>query len=144
MVHAGEMEKACNVVSEVVPRFSALTYSVGGLGCFPNQRRPRVLWVGVREQSGKLAALYNGLEQGFAANGFASENRDFHPHLTLGRVRREARQADQRALSEVLARVEHFALGEYHVKEICVFHSDLRPSGAVYTKLLSAPLGEAA
>ncbi len=141
-VDAGKMDIVRHVVQEVVPRFSTFTFSAGGLGCFPNLRRPRVIWVGIRERSGELAALQAGLEQGFSAQGFERENRSFHPHLTLGRIRRGVRQADQRAVGEALGQMEHLSLGEFHVSEVCLFRSDLRPSGAVYTKLLTAPLEE--
>jgi 2'-5' RNA ligase len=139
-----KMEKVHHVIQEVVPQFSVFTFSAGGLGCFPNLKRPRVLWVGIRDRSGELAALHAGLEQGLSAQGFQREKRAFHPHLTLGRMRRGVRQADQRAVGEALGQTEDFSLGEFRVKEVCLFRSDLRPTGAVYTKLLAASLEEEA
>ncbi len=139
-----KMEKVHHVVQDVVPQFSVFTFSAGGLGCFPNLRRPRVIWVGIHEQSGELKALQAGLEQGFSAQGFQREKRVFHPHLTVGRMRRSARQADHRAVGEALGQMEDFSLGEFRVKEVCLFRSDLRPTGAVYTKLLAASLEEEA
>jgi 2'-5' RNA ligase len=139
-VETGEMESVRNVVSEVVPRFSAFTFSVGGLGCFPSFQRPRVIWVGIREQSGTLAALQAALELGLAGHGFRKENRAFHPHLTLGRIRRGVRQEDQRSVGKALERMQRFSLGDVHVKEVSLVRSELKPSGAVYTNLMSVPL----
>jgi len=139
-VETGEMENVRNVVSEVVPRFSAFTFSASGLGCFPSFQHPRVIWVGIREQSGTLAALQVALEDGFAGQGFRKENRTFHPHLTLGRIRRGVRQDDQRSVGKVLKGMQRFSLGEVHVKEVCLVSSELNPSGAVYTNLLSVAL----
>jgi 2'-5' RNA ligase len=143
-VDASTMETVRHVVQEVVPEFSAFTFSAAGLGCFPNFNRPRVVWVGLHEQAGVLASLQAGLEQAFSDLGFRREKRAFHPHLTLGRIRRGVRSADQRAVGEALSQVEDFSLGEYRVKEVFLFRSDLRSTGAVYTKQLAASLEDEA
>jgi 2'-5' RNA ligase len=139
-VNPTEMQSVHQVILETVPRFSPFSFSVGGFGCFPNIRRPRVIWVGVQERSGEMAALYEELEKAFAARGFEREKRRFHPHLTLGRVRRGVGQAERRVVGEVIGRVEDSSLGHVNVKEICLFRSELKPSGAVYTRLLAAQL----
>jgi 2'-5' RNA ligase len=134
------MEKARQAISETVPHFSPFTFSVEGLGCFPNARRPRVIWVGVHEESGELAALVEALERAFADHGFERENRGFHPHLTLGRVRRGVSKADYHIIRETLARTGRLSLGDVHVREVLLYRSELKPSGAVYTRLLAAKL----
>src|SRR5690606_8650349 len=63
---------------------------LGGIGAFPNVRRPRVVWVGVRDAE-PLLRLHAALEQALAPLGFAPEDRAFQPHVTLGRVRDGAR-----------------------------------------------------
>jgi 2'-5' RNA ligase len=108
---------------------------VGGVGCFPGPRRPRVVWVGVEEASGTLARLQSDLEAGLGALGFAREDREFNPHLTLGRVRREARPVEAAKLGAVLAGWPKEPLGEIEVREVTLFRSELKPSGAVYTQL---------
>lgn len=139
-VNPSDMQSVHQVILETVPRFSPFSFSVGGLGCFPNVRHPRVIWIGVEERSGELAALTEELEQAFAVQGFERENRRFHPHLTLGRIRRGVGQAERRAIGETLDRVEGFTLGDVRVNEVCLFRSELKPSGAVYTRLLTAQL----
>jgi len=139
-VETGELESVRNVLSEVVPRFSSFSFSASGLGCFPSFEGPRVIWVGIREQSGTLAALQAALEDGLAGQGFRKENRTFHPHLTLGRIRRGVRQDDQQSVGKVLKAMQRFSLGKVHVKEISLVRSELKSSGAVYTNLLSVPL----
>jgi 2'-5' RNA ligase len=141
-VAPGKVEIVQRAVSESVPRHPAFSYSANGLGCFPNLKRPRVLWVGIREPTGKLSALQRGIEETFAAYGFEKENRTFHAHLTLGRVRRGTRQADLNHIGDVVGRAGSIALGEFGVQDVCLFRSVLKPSGAVYTCLLAAPLGK--
>jgi 2'-5' RNA ligase len=136
-----EIEKAKRVVEGVAKNHPPFTFEVGKLGCFPNPRRPRVLWVGVHEPSGLLVALHSALESEFEHLGFEREGRSFHPHLTLGRTRRQATKSATRALAEVLQSVEIEVLGQVPGDELRLYRSDLKPSGAVYTVLAAAALG---
>ena len=60
---------------------------LGKFGCFPNPRRPRVLWVGVGGQLERLNALHNSLGELLQPIGWQPERKTFHPHLTIGRVK---------------------------------------------------------
>jgi 2'-5' RNA ligase len=60
---------------------------LNGLGAFPNPRRAAVLWVGVDEGSDELTALAAAVEAVVTGVGFDAEERPFHPHLTLSRIR---------------------------------------------------------
>ncbi|MFQ5615477.1 MAG: RNA 2',3'-cyclic phosphodiesterase, partial [Anaerolineales bacterium] len=77
------------------------TISVGGLGVFPSKRRPRVVWVGV-ETPAEMKSVHRGIEIETARLGYRSENRLFKPHLTLGRVSRNAGPRDVRMISQAL------------------------------------------
>jgi len=116
-------------------------FEVGGLGCFPHSRRPRVVWVGLHEPTGSLADLHRAIEDQVSPLGFPSEKRAFHPHLTLGRVQRWASKSEVRRIGEIVARSALGTLDEMTVERVCYIKSDLRPSGAVYTTLYAATLG---
>lgn len=130
-----------DLLGQVVTGFSPFTIRVKGLGCFPNARRPRVVWVGVHEPSGALAGLRDSLEDGFERLGYRREERAFSPHLTLGRVRRDAAPQEAQAAGEALGHEPVADLGEVHVEAICLIRSDLRPTGAIYTCLAQVSLG---
>jgi 2'-5' RNA ligase len=57
---------------------------VQGLGCFPDDRRPRVIWAGAADESGSLARISEDLERVARTAGFPPEQRPFSAHLTLG------------------------------------------------------------
>jgi 2'-5' RNA ligase len=120
-------------------RHPAFEFSVGGLGAFPSPRRPRVIWVGV-EAPAELAGLQRGVETEMARLGYSPEERSFSPHLTVGRVTRNADPGELRSLSNLLETHKVGFLGVTRVQAIHLFRSDLQPSGAVYTCLYSAPL----
>ncbi len=110
--------------------------SVGGVGAFPDMRRPRVVWVGLAGEVERLAALAGALEDACFELGFKKEGRPFRPHLTLGRVK-------DRLSVEAIKRIEQskdIVLGDMVVDAIELIKSDLQPSGAVYTTLSRFPL----
>lgn len=106
----------------------AFTLRVGQLGCFPNPRRPKVLWVGIEGEVDKLQQLRDTVEAEIAPLGFPTEDRPFNPHLTLARTHR-------RTALEALATHEIGHVGEWHISELSVMRSVLKPTGAEYTAL---------
>jgi 2'-5' RNA ligase len=115
--------------------------SVGQLGAFPSNRRPRVVWVGV-EAPAELSAVQNGVENAMARLGYAREDRPFSPHLTLGRISRNANRQDERLIGDAIESIKLGFLGVARVNEVHLYRSDLHPSGAVYTRLFTAALNE--
>ena len=113
--------------------------SIAGLGAFPNPRHPRVIWIGIKAPK-VLFNLQAHIESETQKLGYASEPRKFSPHLTLGRVSRNASPAEVRALSDALNNIKIGQIDTLHVKSIHLFRSDLKPGGAVYTSLFIAPL----
>jgi 2'-5' RNA ligase len=114
-------------------------FSVGGLGAFPNPRHCRVVWVGI-EAPQELASLQHGIETSMATLGYSREERPFSPHLTLGRVSRNATSKDAHALAAVLESTKIGFLGVVKGDEVNLYKSDLNPTGSVYTRLFSANL----
>ena len=128
-------------MTDVGRRHAPFSLVVEGLGCFPNPKRPRVLWAGVTEDTGGLKALQRDVEKSLVPLGFEPENRAFHPHLTLGRSKRGIRSGDQRRLGEVLAAADVGELGKIQVQSFQLMRSDLHPDGAVYSSLGVFSLG---
>lgn len=120
-------------------RHTAFEFSVGGIGAFPSVRRPRVVWVGV-DAPPALGALQHGVEAEMARLGYEPEGRDFSPHLTLGRVNRNAGPAELRDLSGLLESYRLGLLGTVGVDAVHLYRSDLQPGGSVYTQMFSANL----
>lgn len=108
---------------------------IAGLGRFPKGARPRVLWIGVEEPSGALDALQVQLESLVIEFGFHPEDRPFHPHLTLARVRRQASKQALRDLAEQMDQAQVGRLGRLEVAQLALMRSVLAPSGASYSRL---------
>ncbi|PID39252.1 MAG: RNA 2',3'-cyclic phosphodiesterase [Proteobacteria bacterium] len=116
--------------------------SVGGLGVFPDQRRPRVLWAGVadggEDGAGALMQLAADVEGWLDELGFEPDGRGFHAHVTLGRFKRGATASDA-AGAEFWSEVEA-PEQETRAVEIALYKSELTRSGAEYTALARYPL----
>ena len=135
-----QIKEALAVVARHAP---ACTFTAGGLGCFPNPRRPRVIWVGVQEPTGRLAALQDAIEEVMAPFGYPPERRGFTPHLTLGRVQRRASKSDAARIGEVVAATEVGTLARVPADHFALIRSVLKPTGAEYTTLAEFRLGVA-
>ena len=119
--------------------FTPFDIQVEGLGCYPNSRRARVLWVGLKAPP-QLAALQRAIEAGAGRLGYESEDRNFSPHLTLGRVRQNATAADLQIIRAALEDTRIGYLGGARVDAVHLFKSELRPEGSIYSRLFSATL----
>ena len=112
---------------------------LGGFGAFPNTRRATVIWVGCKSAS-TLQILQRQIEEQTSEIGFPSETRAFHPHLTLGRLRRGAQSSQMSGLTGVLDRLDY--TGEVVLRSVELMQSELTHAGANYTVRESVELSE--
>lgn len=101
-------------------------------GAFPAGGNPRVLWLGLHDASGHLAALQERLETECEREGFARERRPFRPHITIARIRFPNAAARHVAR---LHRETEFAPAVFGVGEFVVMQSQLGAGGSRYTAL---------
>ncbi len=139
-VEAGKLKRLAEDMNRLSGLQAPFSLTVGGLGAFPSARRPRVVWVGIQAPPG-LAELAQQMERMAAKFGIPPEDRPFSPHLTIGRVQQHAAVEDLQVLTEQLFKVKVGEIGIVSVESVCLFRSDLRSSGAIYTVLSRAKLG---
>lgn len=116
---------------------------LAGLGVFPNQRQPRVLWAGVAGDTDALGRLQGLVEDALADLGFSREGRPFRPHLTIGRVRDRVDEADLRRIGKVVSNFPLAGAASWPAAELYLIRSTLTPAGSIYDSIGSAPLGRA-
>jgi RNA 2',3'-cyclic 3'-phosphodiesterase len=106
-----------------------------GLGFFPHERQPRVLWCGV-EASPNLPPLAANIADALVPLGFLYQERKFTPHLTLARFPDpNAVQGIVRAANEL----KSYEFGSAQGTEFHLIESKLKPTGGEYTRLASFP-----
>ena len=133
-VSPGSVSKITKNLEKHAVRRSKFKITVGGLGCFPNWHKPRVVWVGVSEDSGELATLQKEVDLVLEPLGIMHETRPYHAHLTVGRMKSSG------DISESFSKMEIGTIGHVQVDEFCLIRSDLRSDGAVYTNLATFTL----
>ncbi|MEP7212330.1 MAG: RNA 2',3'-cyclic phosphodiesterase [Acidobacteriota bacterium] len=103
----------------------------------PSAFGKRVLSITVDEDTDSLPAINEILESACERVSVPREKRAFKPHLTLARIR------DERGIDALIS--EHAKIQiepvEWEVREIALYESELHPTGSVYSKLKTFPLG---
>ena len=125
-------------IEEPIRNTPPYSIEVKGVGAFPQLRNPRVIWIGLVNGKEILTSFQKQIETQLEKIGFQTENRPFHPHLTLGRMK------SSRGREEMVGRMEKHReeeFGDFQVERVILFKSDLKPSGPVYTLLREMKLG---
>lgn len=130
------IDPLAEAASEKASQTQALSLTLNGTGVFPGPRRPRVAWLGLAGDVGRIIDLQRGLEESAEKFGFAREKRKFSPHLTLGRIR------SSKGIKEFITELDRLDPQplEFMASEVVLFRSELKPTGAIYTPLKKIPL----
>jgi 2'-5' RNA ligase len=134
-----KLEEISAALRPLIARQEPFTFRVEGIGAFPNLHRPRVIWSGLQAPA-DLPALQLIIEQTVKQSGLPVEDREFSPHLTIGRVKKDATLQEIQLVSATLQEIKIGVLGTVHVESVTLFRSDLRPQGSLYTPLYRFPL----
>jgi 2'-5' RNA ligase len=118
-------------LKKVVREFSPFQVSFSEVGGFPNLRRPRVIWVGVKEGKQTVVSLATKIEDELARYGIEKEKREKSPHITIGRVKRPV------VLDSNVVEGLSFEGEPFKVAEIFLIKSQLTPEGPIYTDITS-------
>lgn len=144
LLFLGELDQQYLAALEatVPPRVSSIpcySVSLDKLGCFPNPRRPKVVWAGIGEGRAETMRLHTIITEAITEAGIRvrAEGRGFVPHITLGRIR-ESRQRgwenDSIGLPTSTIRTG------FQVEHVTLMRSDLTASGPIYTPVFQVPL----
>jgi 2'-5' RNA ligase len=136
-VEPDRIEAIVHKAEETIQGIGPFTVEIRGGGGFPSAKNPRVIWIGVENHSGMLKQLQARVEAGMEELGFPQERRGYTPHLTVGRLRSGK---GSNTVGQALDAIRASELGTMEVREIILFRSHLKPTGAEYTRLSSFPL----
>jgi 2'-5' RNA ligase len=131
-VEEEKIEEIKRVLEGIAGGTRHIKIKIGGVGVFPSQKMPRVLWIGIKNEDGSLEGLYKKIDAELSKIGFEKEGRDFKPHLTLGRMRS---QKGREGIIKLLGEFKDKEIGVFTASDMRLIKSDPQPQGAVYTEL---------
>jgi len=135
-------------VDQVVPITAALEEAASsmesfvtcldGVGAFPNFRNPRTVWVGYEEGAREVVELKRRVDSALEPLGFEPDQRRFHPHVTLGRVKQQgdSKEFEKAAASWVLP------FENWITRNMILFQSELTKNGPIYSPLAHIPMSD--
>ena len=133
-------QKVENVLSTLLPLTDynrPFEIRIKHIGAFPNQNRPRVIWLGIEAVPRELFfQLHTWIEDQLEKNGFEKEQRKFSPHLTLARIKFPT---DLNHLWNFITE-NPFHTQNFNVDAVTLMRSILKPSGAEYREIQKYPL----
>ncbi len=131
-----KIERIDGVMKQVASLYQPFEASLDKVGGFPDLRRPNVIWLGIQEKTGQLLALYQAVCKELQQLGFETEHRPFHPHVTLGRVKKHGGD-----LGTVLEKISFkLPTAEKILNHFVLYQSHTLPEGARYEALKTYPL----
>lgn len=136
-INKADTQKVGAAIFKSAADHAPISLAAKGIGAFPGINRPRVLWIDIRGQIDVLIQLQKSLDDQLEKIGFSRENRPFKGHLTLARVKK---QINRTKLINAIKKYGEFEPKSFITDNIILFKSDLKPTGAVYTKLISVSL----
>ena len=139
-ISANKVTDITGVMEQASQEVSPFQLQLTEVGAFPNMRRPRVLWVGIKGEVDKLVSWQQRIDNGLVPLGFAKEARPFAPHLTLARLRENCSPGDRLHFGEMVAGSHVEVDYKFTVTSLNLMRSQLFPAGAVYSRLAEVKL----
>jgi RNA 2',3'-cyclic 3'-phosphodiesterase len=116
-----------------------LSLTPGPFGCFPSNSRPCILWLGFKGATDGLIQLESDIRSATAQFGQPPEDRPFHPHLTLARLKEPTRR-DRDFISELIRKPTPIEVPVWQIHGLELIRGQPGPAGSVYTTLATMPL----
>lgn len=130
-----KVEAIEKVLANTVLNIKAFSIELGGLGVFPDLKRPRVIWIGVSEGRDSLIYIRDVIEEGLYKLNIPKESQSFKSHITLGRIKKF-----ERNIKNILKEIKMDYSGRQEIKSLELMKSTLTPGGPVYEILGSYKL----
>ena len=119
------------LLKELCSDFQSFSFRISGARVFRNMKDPRVIWAGITETE-KLKELNSIILSALREKDIVTEERDFSPHLTLGRIKNIS---DTEILKRSVESFRNKSFQIVNVSEIILYESILRPEGPLYKPL---------
>lgn len=125
------------ILSKISQSYTGFAAELTELGAFPRLQSPRVIWAGMQAGKEKVISIAKELEDNLSKIGIPKEEKDFHPHATLGRIKSPMNRLK---LVEALSSKTKISPLNFQVEKITLFKSTLMPQGPIYEAIVEVSL----
>lgn len=132
-----KIDKITEILNKAGSNFGPAELRTAELGAFPNERHPKVLWLGLDGWTRNLQALVETIETDLLKLHFHKDRQQFIPHITIGRVRGPGKV---KPLMEIFCTLKVRAELTLRLEHITLFASTLTLEGPIYEPLARVPL----
>jgi 2'-5' RNA ligase len=136
---SAQLEALKASVTQACSEVSPIQLAAGGVGFFPSPKKPRVVWAGVRDAGGALAALHQRIHAVGLPFSPADASERFSGHITLGRFK-PGHRGTMQALLERAENLSARNFGDWLANDVEIIRSELTPNGAMHTPVCVCPL----
>lgn len=119
---------------------SPFSLNIQGVGVFPHSRSPRVLWAGLTGSVDRLIDLNEQVQLLLKPLGFPLEEKVFHPHVTLARIKSDWLKVGTALTAGDILESEKI-VSSFRVDRMVLFRSELSSTGPRYEALWTIPFG---
>ncbi len=137
-VDSDRVDEINMAIDEATQGMSPFHLELKDLGVFPNLNKVNIIWVDAKGDLDKLTYLQKQIESNMEQLGFTREDRDFTPHLTIGRVRDYASPDDRKKIGQILSQTAFASAQVITVGSVNLMKSQLTNTGAIYTRLYAS------
>ena len=132
------LKEIIDAVSKITSTIDPFNLKLSGTGCFPNNTKPKTLWLGITGEIQPLKDLIFQIDNSLEKIGFSKEKKIFIPHITIGRIK-----YPQKVTPDITTFLNStYDIIDLDVNRLQFFSSELFSSGAIYSLLKTFPLGE--
>jgi len=133
-IDGAKLERIEHALRDVVIHHKPFEITIQGAGGFPDERQPRVIWIGCQDPEGKLETLARAVQESMRPLGLKPEHREFSAHLTLGRIKMPRPDV---ALTRAIDSLKNSVFGTLRVDSFHLYESQLHPEGSIYKQIAS-------
>ncbi|HSL85812.1 MAG TPA: RNA 2',3'-cyclic phosphodiesterase [Bacteroidales bacterium] len=126
------------LVSEV-EKIPSFPIAIDRLGAFPIIQKPKVIWLGF-DRPKDLNLIFSHIEDCVVSLGYEVDDRPFSPHLTLGRIRRDASNNVIKDISQILMNTKFDFRSVFCATKLTLFQSELTKKGPIYSRIFDLEL----
>ncbi|HEC80176.1 MAG: 2'-5' RNA ligase [Candidatus Coatesbacteria bacterium 4484_99] len=126
------------IITNVSSQFAPFPIEIEGFGAFPHPKRARIIWAGITRGFEEIAELERKVSDELERAGIDRDKRDYHPHITLGRIRYPKSNI---ALTKKIEESSGRVIGDDTISKMILMESTLTGKGPIYTPIHIAEFG---